>query len=284
MPADDIRIRFYIGPNEWQPYTVRNLHTVLNHRIFNATCDSVFYHYGFTQSVNSANVRDVIDASVTHGDQNFFLIYYLTITTVTSNNALEIGSNLANSYIKLCGAGFPPSRLHLVGFSLGAQIQAIASRTVQSRTNQRFVVGRLTGLDPGQVHTVPELGRLSSADAAFVDTIHTESVSFGEHLSAGHVSYFVNGGNVQPFCTIFVRVCSHNFAPTAWAESIRARSPVFPSLACSTWDDFLSGSCNNSSVGNMGIHTTRISRGRHFLCTNRVSPFSRPQATPCVIK
>lgn len=256
------------------------MHTVLNNPIFNADRDSVFYHYGFSQTENSENVRDVIDASVTRGEQNFFLIYYLSVATNVANNALEIGSNLANSYIKFCEAGFPPSRLHLVGFSLGAQIQAIASRNVQSLTNRRIVVGRLTGLDPGQVHLVPQLGRLSSADAAFVDSIHTESVGFGEHASVGHVSYFVNGGHVQPFCTIFVTVCSHNFAPTAWAESIRARSPVFPALACSTWENFLSGSCNNSAVGNMGMHTTRNSRGRHFLRTNNSSPFSRSQATP----
>ncbi len=248
---------------------------------FNGNRDSVFYHYGFTQTENSDNVLDVIDASVVRADSNFFLIYYLNVNTLTSFNALEIGSNLANSYIKFVEAGVPSSRLHLVGFSLGAQIQAIASRNVQNLTNRRVVVGRLTGLDPGQVHLTPSLGRLSSEDAAFVDTIHTESSMFAEHLSAGHVSYFVNGGNSQPFCRVpFVNVCSHNFAPTAWAESIRAGRPVFPALPCSTWENFLSGNCNNAVIGNMGMHTTRVSRGRHFLRTNDSAPFSRPQATP----
>lgn len=269
------------SPNEWQLYTIQNLHTALNHQRFNVARDTTFYHYGFTQTENSDNVRDVIDASLTHGDRNFFLIYYLSITNNTSNNGPEIGDNLANAYIKFCEAGYPSSRLHLVGFSLGAQIQAIASRTVQSRTNRRLVIGRLTGLDPGQVHLAPQLGRISSADAEFVDTIHTESVGFGDHLSVGHVSYFVNGGVAQPFCAPIVRsVCSHNFAPTAWAESIRARTVAFPALACSNWDNFLSGSCNSSSVGNMGMHTTRISRGSHFLRTNNQSLFSRTQATP----
>lgn len=135
----------------WQLYTVHNLHTVLNQVAFISARDTVFYHYGFSQTENSANVVDVINASVTHLDRNFFLIYYLSIASNVSNNALEIGDNLADAYIRLCDAGYPSSRLHLVGFSLGAQIQAIASRVVQNRTNRRLVIGRLTGLDPGQV-------------------------------------------------------------------------------------------------------------------------------------
>lgn len=257
------------------------MHTVVNHQHFHGQRDAVFYHYGFSQTPNSENVRDVIDSSVLRNDRNFFLIYYLNVNTNVANNALAIGSNLADAYIRLADTGFGSNRIHLVGFSLGAQIQAIASRTVQSRTSRRVIIGRLTGLDPGQVHTVPQLGRLSSADAAFVDTVHTESTMFAEHASVGHVSYFVNGGHTQPFCSGLVSsVCSHNFAPTAWAESIRAARPVFPALPCSTWQNFLSGSCNNAVMGNMGMHTSRTSRGAHFLRTNNSSPFSRTQATP----
>lgn len=66
--------------------------------------------------------------------------------------------------------------MHLVGFSLGAQIQSLASRAVRTQSSNRFTVGRLTGLDPGQLGAFENLlGRLSSTDASFVDTIHTES-------------------------------------------------------------------------------------------------------------
>lgn len=268
-------------PDRWQLYNVHSLHSVISHPNFIPTRDTQFYHYGFSQTVTSDNVREVIDASVAHGGFNFFLIDYRLPTLNNANNALDIGSNLADAYVRLCDAGIHPNRLHLVGFSLGAQIQAIASRNVQARTNRRIVVGRLTGLDPGQVHQVPQLGRLSSNDAAFVDTIHTESIGFGEHESIGHVGYFVNGGNTQPFCSgLLAMVCSHNFAPTAWAESVRARRPVFPALPCSSWLLFTAGGCNNAVVGNMGMYTSRISRGRHFLRTNLSAPFSRTQAGP----
>lgn len=259
----------------------------MNHPSFSTARDTVFYHYGFSQSDDSDNVRDVIDSYLAHGNVNFVLIYYLRVTTNVITNAREIGDALADGYIRLCDAGVQAPRLHLVGFSLGAQIQAIASRTVQSRTTRRLVVGRLTGLDPGQIQTVliPLIGRLSANDAAFVDSIHTEGVGFGDHQSIGHVSYWVNGGVAQPFCTsgiqTIAQTCSHNFAPTAWAESIRARGPIFPALQCTSWELFLANSCSTTApVGNMGKHTNIALRGRYFLRTNNQAPFSRAQPGP----
>jgi pancreatic lipase-related protein 2 len=268
-------------------YTVANFHTIVNHAQFNANRNTAIYHYGFSQTENSDNVREVVNAYVGANTFNFVLIFYDNLTTNTVNSARALGDALASAYIRFCDAGVPASRLHLVGFSLGAQIQAIASRNVQSRTNRRLVVGRLTGLDPGQIQAalIPLTGRLSSSDAAFVDSIHTEGVGFGDHQSVGHVSYWVNGGVEQPFCTSGIatvrQTCSHNFAPTAWAESVRARAAIFPALQCTSWQNFLNRNCNNAAPqGNMGAHTSTALRGTYFLRTNNNSPFSRPVAGP----
>ena len=268
-------------------YDVTDFHTVTSHSSFNSNRDTVVYHYGFSQTESSDNVMDVVDAYNTKDNVNFILIFYDRLTTNTVANARSIGDALADAYIRLCDAGQAPTRLHLVGFSLGAQIQAIASRNVQNITEGRIVIGRLTGLDPGQIQSVliPITGRLSSSDAAFVDSIHTEGVGFGDHLSIGHVSYWVNGGVQQPFCTSVINsvrwTCSHNFAPTAWAESVRANEPVFPALQCASWNDFLNSDCNfESPLGNMGAHTCHSLIGTYFLRTNNMSPFSRPVAEP----
>lgn len=268
-------------------YTVENFHTLVSHPSYSSARDTVIYHYGFSQTENSDNVREVIDAYITHGNANFILIFYDNLTTNTVANARSIGDALADAYIRLCDAGQSAARLHAVGFSLGAQIQAIACRNVISRTNRRLVVGRLTGLDPGQIQSIliPLTGRLSSTDAAFVDSIHTEGVGFGDHLSVGHVSFWVNGGVQQPFCTSVIntvrQTCSHNFAPTAWAESVRARGPVFPSLQCASWENFQDNSCNSGApVGNMGAFTSNTLRGTYFLRTNLDAPFSRGVAGP----
>lgn len=83
------------------------------------------------------------------------------------------------SLIRLFDQGYSPAQMHLVGFSLGAQIMSLTSRAVRTFSNSRHVIGRLTGLDPGQLGAwTNSLGRLSSGDAAFVDTIHTEGKSF----------------------------------------------------------------------------------------------------------
>lgn len=273
--------------NQFQLYTVENLHTIVSHPSFSTARDTVFYHYGFTQTETSDNVVDVINSYVTAGTTNFVLIYYLSAATNIITNTRELGGALADSYIRLCDNGFPASRLHLVGFSLGAQTQAFASRNVQGRTNRRLVVGRLTGLDPGQIQAalIPLVGRLGAGDAAFVDSIHTEGVGFGDHQSVGHVHYMVNGGIAQPFCTSIIntiaQTCSHNFAVTAWAESVRARAAIFPSLQCGSWNLFLANNCNTGApIGNMGVTTSHALRGSYFLRTNNAAPFSRPQVGP----
>lgn len=92
-------------------------------------------------------------------------------------NAREIGDALAGAYNRLFDLGSGPALMHLVGFSLGAQIQSLAARAVRTQSSRS--IGRLTGLDPGQLGVFETLlGRLSSTDATFVDTIHTESMFY----------------------------------------------------------------------------------------------------------
>ena len=88
--------------------------------------------------------------------------------------------------------------MSLIGWSLGAQIMARASRNVPQISSRRHIVGRLTGLDPIDLGPINGLtiGRLSFSDAQFVESIHTEGESRGDHGSVGHVSFYPNGGLV----------------------------------------------------------------------------------------
>ena len=149
------------------------------------------------------------------------------------------------------------------------------------------MVGRITGLDPGQVpeSLLPLFQRLNPEDARFVETIHTEAVGFGDHEARGHVQFFVNGGVAQPMCTSVIgtvaQTCSHLFASTIWAESIRAQSAIFPALQCESWEHFLRNDCNSSApIGNLGVITSTSLRGTYFLRTNNEAPFSRAVADP----
>lgn len=97
-------------------------------------------------------------------------------------------------------AGFIPGfqHVHLIGFSLGAHVAAIAGHFVISSTNQELRVGRITGLDPagpGFPPQIPLSQRLDSGDADFVDVIHTNMGAlirgeFGSPLSAGHADFY----------------------------------------------------------------------------------------------
>lgn len=74
--------------------------------------------------------------------------------------------------------------------------------------------------------------------------------------------------------------CSHVFALTVWAESVRSSAPTFPALSCATWDNFISQSCNGNQVGHLGRTTESNLRGSYMLRTNMLPPYSRNTALP----
>lgn len=176
--------------------------------------------------------------------------------------------------------------MNFVGYAVGAQIMARTSRLIQSRSNFRHVIGRLTGLDPSNLGPISSItvGRLSSNDAQFVESIHTDRTLNGDHQSRGHVAFYINGGETQPFCTSTIPTtranCNSLFALTAWAESARATSRIFPSLQCDTWPRFQAGVCNANNVAHLGRITDSNLRGSYFLRTNLESPFTRDTALP----
>lgn len=165
---------------------------------------------------------------------------------------------------------------------------ARTSRRVQTLSSRRHIIGRLTGLDPFNLGLISgiTIGILSSADAQWVESIHTEgSGSRGDLNSRGHVSYFVNGGVSQPMCTQTLPNarwdCSHIFALSIWAESVRAITAVFPALQCESWSQYLAGDCNMNEIANMGrSNAVHSLRGTYFLATNLQAPWSRPSPYP----
>lgn len=195
--------------------------------------------------------------------------------------------------------------MNFIGFGLGGQIMARASRQVQGQSSRRHIVGRLTGLEPANLGPINSItiGTLSSADAQFVESIHTDgNGQRGDLESNGHVrfvklnmnltfklnstkfSFFVNGGVDQPQCNQISPVarwdCNHNFALTYWAEAARSPTPIFPSLSCDTWSNFNAGVCNSNPQANMGRATEFNNRGPYMLRTNLTPPFSRNTALP----
>lgn len=285
----DARIRFifYPEPTVTVEYTVANFQTIFNHPSFGRTRNTVIFHFSTGQTLATPQVNDLVNSYATNGLFNYVVVNYADTGIITAGNAQALSDGLATAYINLFETGYNSGYMNLLGFGMGAQIQARASRLVQSRSSRRHVVARLTGLDPwnmGPINSIT-VGTLSSVDAQWVETVHTEGNQRGDHESTGHVSYFVNGGVEQPMCNQALPGarwdCSHIFALSVWAESVRAQSTVFPALACGSWTQFLSGACNNNAVGWMGrLGSQPTARGAFFLITNMQPPWSRNQAQP----
>ncbi|XP_070509788.1 pancreatic triacylglycerol lipase-like [Chironomus tepperi] len=282
-----IIFRYYTDGISFLEYNTNTLPQVLSHPNFVRTRETVFYHYSNGESLVTPQVHDIVTSYASMQRANFIVIWYQDNNVVSTGNAITLASAIAQSLINFCEFGYNSALINLIGGGLGAQILARTSRTVQDNSNRRHVVGRLTGLDPQSMGAISviQIGRLSPADAQWVETIHTDGTSLGDHDSRGHVHFFVNGGTNQPMCTQTLpgarAQCNYEMAMTYWAESVRSISPIFPSLYCDSWSAFISGLCNSNTIANMGRSNSATNlRGSYMLRTNNQPPFSRNQATP----
>lgn len=144
----------------------------------------------------------------------------------------------------------------------------------------------LLGLDPaGPLFNIFE-ARLTSADARFVDIIHTDFGFYGIARNTGTVDFFPNGGHrVQPGCPknfsffsnegtllglpkriddtlgrsactlcTFSEFCSHHRSWRFYAESLIDES-AFLAVQCPSFSRFSSGECNDNARIIMGYKT-----------------------------
>ncbi|XP_075224958.1 lipase member H-like [Lycorma delicatula] len=190
-------------------------------------------------------------------------------------------------------------KIHVVGFSLGAQVAGLTSKYLPQGSR----VGRLTGLDPARPmfdDKLPE-DRLDAEDSDFTTVLHTCGGFLAFTDPIGHVDFFPNGGeNPQPPCkdkilngilhkpkngsarSFLLRtdhgptkvfaglVCSHYIALALWVESLRPNTTMI-ARHCSTWKNYLNNDCDKSVSGDyeviMGENTPRSTRGTFFIET-----------------
>ncbi|XP_065342994.1 pancreatic lipase-related protein 3-like isoform X1 [Cloeon dipterum] len=225
-------------------------------------------------------------------------------------NAELVARQMARLIVEMIALGANPKDIHIVGFSLGAQVAGMAGGEVQK---MGFKIGRITGLDPASF-TFERAGldadkRLDLTDAEFVDVIHTDgsliwSDGFGLLAPVGHVDFYPNGGQDQPGCkdsyvgalTFQLRVlsaqnmnsthlCSHARAVDLFIESLdpSCQFLAFPCPGLRQYGrDFTHGNCftcgDGSSCGEMGIKAPqRSGRGALYLATRATKPYCGQQ-------
>lgn len=92
------------------------------------------------------------------------------------------------------------------------------------------LIFRVTGLDCAFPLFFPAVTvrRLSTEDALFVDTIHTDSKRLGLPLSEGHANFWPNGGlRPQPGCRVSNLFYSITYADAFNGKSIYKELPKF---------------------------------------------------------
>ncbi|XP_032583719.1 phospholipase A1 member A [Drosophila sechellia] len=164
--------------------------------------------------------------------------------------------------------------IHVIGFSLGAQVPNYIARNLSS-----FMLPRITGLDPAMPLFITSgmADKLDPSDASYVDVIHTNALVQGKMERCGHADFYMNGGIMQPGCNgqkINSFACSHQRAPAYFLESIRSPKG-FWGWACSGYISYLLGMCPPTNfLLEAGENIRPSTRGMFMIDTNDSSPFA----------
>jgi hypothetical protein len=170
-----------------------------------------------------------------------------------------LGTLLYKFLSELHKMGFPLSSVHLIGFSLGSHVSAIAGKLVQK--NLGVKIGRITALDPAKPCFMnPSHHRLHISDAEFVHVIHSSTV--GLHDPLGHIDVYVNGVEVkQPECLDreLTLECDHSISWKHYAASVTDDGAMMGQY-CSNWDELMRDQCTGP-MAPVGYSCTEKTRG-----------------------
>ncbi|KAL0269324.1 UNVERIFIED_CONTAM: hypothetical protein PYX00_007103 [Menopon gallinae] len=205
-----VRLLFFTRPNTDEEYVITTYPNVdLGGAPFDANKPTAIITHGFTNNGSSEWMHSLKDAYLSKVDANVMLTdwgpgaqhqNYLQVT----GNTRVVGKVVARTLRHLMdNYGLQPSKVHLMGHSLGAQISSYIAKDVPG-------IARLTALDPAQpaFEGYDKIVRLDKTDAEFVDVIHTDAkpfipaLGFGMVQPHGHVDFYVNGGFEQPGCIV----------------------------------------------------------------------------------
>ncbi|XP_069682913.1 phospholipase A1-like isoform X1 [Periplaneta americana] len=167
----------------------------------------------------------------------------------------------------------PLQNIHVIGFSLGAQVAGQAGNFM--------TVGklkRITGLDPaGPLFLQYGNGTytLNKNGAEFVEVVHTNGGFAGQLNVCGHVDFYMNGGSFQPDCEFINLTCSHFRAPMYFAESITTQTG-FWGYQCSQKMHAIAFPflCDYDYNAIMGEYANSSARGIYRVDTNGKSPYA----------
>ncbi|EDW11873.1 phospholipase A1 [Drosophila mojavensis] len=197
----------------------------LNRNIFQHSGKIVILIHGYTGNRNSPPNNSIRPAFLNHTNVDVISVDYAPLVkspcfAQAVQNVPLVSKCLAQLINVLVRRDIVHnSDLHLIGFSLGAQVAAQTSNYVFKKLKH------ITALDPAKplFISADKMMRLDKADAEYVDVIHTDTLQYGLLKRVGHADFYPNFGQLQqPGCVDAEdkTSCNHNRAPLFYAESI----------------------------------------------------------------
>lgn len=269
----NVFLRLYKRDGSHIDRNVRNADQLLSHIQKNNSL--AFYITGNSHDINSDNVKMITNAYLKNTQDNILALDYRDIAAqfypISVITIKKLSTLVADALNNLVKGGVDPEKIHVIGYSLGAQIAGrIGRQTI-------FRIPRITGLDPaGPLFNLLN-DRLSTSDAVFVDVIHTDKTGYGTALKVGHVDFYPNYGHrPQPGCPLFGLIlspkdlCSHRRSFEFYAESVRNNTAFIGKCA-----NFQVWGCDGVPFIPMGYTTPNNATGSYNLLTNENSPYGR---------
>ncbi|XP_013099088.2 pancreatic triacylglycerol lipase isoform X1 [Stomoxys calcitrans] len=186
--------------------------------------------HGWAGKSTSCSNAAIKDAYLARGKYNVVLVDWSNISHDISYPRIsqqfsEIAAHIAK-FIRFLQkeTGLEWSNIYLIGHSAGSHISGLTGKLLKPHE-----VGAIVALDPAGLAQLglPADFRLAPNDAAYVESIHTDTTHLGNpSTELSHASFFPNWGQGQPHCpnataAEFDFACDHFAALYYFAESVR---------------------------------------------------------------
>ncbi|XP_014103240.1 pancreatic triacylglycerol lipase [Bactrocera oleae] len=280
-PDKDVRFYLYTRRNPQQPQYLNIDETSdksnLTNSNFNPRYQTKIIIHGYNADMYMNSMQRMKYEYLMRGEYNIIFVDWAVLApgpcyVNVVHNTKHVGACVAQLVERILETG--TTDMHVIGFSLGAQLTNYVARNLGS-----FQLPRITGLDPAMPFFITSgiNDKLDPTDAAFVDVIHTNAFVQGKIERCGHADFYMNGGILQPGCNSENTnpfACSHQRAVEYFAESIRSRKG-FWGWPCSSYISYLLNMCPPTNYLIEAGEDIKLSTKGMFLAeTNDTAPYA----------
>ncbi|XP_052563811.1 lipase member H-like [Culex pipiens pallens] len=233
--------------------------------------------HGWQSKANVTWVQEMAGAYSKYVDSNVCVVDWSRYARYGYAIAAKRNTRLVGKYLAvfmqfLTRNGITPSKMTLIGHSLGAHVSAFACKNFSGQVKELY------GLDAaGPLFTLPiDVGtknRIASTDAGYVQMIYTTRYLLGTGDPIGQANFFPNGGyHPQPSCLLPMLTYSDAYVPLACSHShshqlfTLSLNPayVYKAKKCGTYPTYLLGLCLFNSNDVLGIYSKKSSGNFYF--------------------